>query len=346
MRTAERDSEGAQARPHARVVYIAGRMHCGSTILDALLGACPDATSVGEPLTGLHRGPSERCACGATVVDCALWGPAMREYQERGGGGLLADAGWAWARSDVRRFPSLFVTRLHAAAAGRSARRAEWRRFAAITSGLATAVAGVTGASVIVDSSKEFTHGLMVLLSDTRNEVIHLIRDPVSTVGSYYWRQDRGSRLYFMKRTYRIRWLRFPALMVVAFSWNVGLLLGLLMQWRRPRQVLHVSYERLCRDPARELTRIGQFAHLDVAGVIQGVRDGQAFPAGHSLAGNAELDRAGGFVFQPNAEGRRRLPLHYRVGATLLALPGLLLRALLVRDREERAQPGQDEVGA
>lgn len=316
------------AASKGRVLYIAGRMHCGSTFLSVLLGSCPGTISLGEPVTGLKRGPDERCGCGQAIGDCEFWSAVRRLYEQGQSGDLFGDVAWLYGRSDARRFLSAYMANLE----GANASDSEWMRFSRLNGRLLQAAAEAARKTVVVDSNKEFTRALMTLRSDSTARLIHLVRDPVVTIGSYYWRQTQGSRLYFMKRDYELKWARFPALMLVAASWNLGILLGLLIQWKCRSQVLNVSYERFCSDPVGELRRIAQFADLDVTGVVSGILGEHAFPVGHNLAGNAELKSHGTFTFVPNASGRRKLPLHYRLGAWILTLPGQIIRRLLISD--------------
>src|SRR5690606_40703493 len=86
-----------------------------------------------------------------------------------------------------------------------------WPTYLARQRDILAAIGAVTGAAVGVDSGKEFTRALLTLFSDPDAKVIHLVRKPVSIVGSYYWRQARGSQFHFNKRSYDVGMLRFPA---------------------------------------------------------------------------------------------------------------------------------------
>ncbi len=66
--------------------YIAGSGRSGSTLLDAALGSHPNILSVGEIgrlpaslLDGAKLSMPDRCACGASLDACALWGPILTE---------------------------------------------------------------------------------------------------------------------------------------------------------------------------------------------------------------------------------------------------------------------------
>ncbi len=62
--------------PHAklRVAYVLACSHSGSTLLAMLLGAHPDACTIGElKLSSLGDIDCYRCSCGELIVQCAFW---------------------------------------------------------------------------------------------------------------------------------------------------------------------------------------------------------------------------------------------------------------------------------
>ncbi len=306
-----------------RSLYIAGRMHCGSTFISVLLGAGHDAFAAGELINGLKRGRREPCACQRALEECEVWSAVAAEYGRRTGRDLFDDARWLYEQGGIRQF------RRARAARGSGL---PWSTYLARQRDILAAIGAVTGAAVGVDSGKEFTRALLILFSDPDAKVIHLVRKPVSIVGSYYWRQARGSQFHFNKRSYDVGMLRFPALMLVAASWNVGVVAGYLLERAAPGRVLHVSYEAFCADPETELRRIGEFAGLDLGPAIEKVAAGAALPLGHSLAGNDEIKTDDGtFTFVPNVSGRRKLPWIYRAGASVLSAPGRVFRSLALR---------------
>jgi hypothetical protein len=55
-------------------LYVMGRGHSGSTILDILLGGAAAVESVGELVSGLEwYEAGTRCACGAPMRECPYW---------------------------------------------------------------------------------------------------------------------------------------------------------------------------------------------------------------------------------------------------------------------------------
>ncbi len=72
----------------AKIIYICGLGHSGSTILDMALGAHPRVAGMGEVYTLLDDQNRDRhyqstCSCGKKATDCPFWGPA-RSLLEQG----------------------------------------------------------------------------------------------------------------------------------------------------------------------------------------------------------------------------------------------------------------------
>src|ERR1041384_2871141 len=57
-----------------RLAYILSASHSGSTLLAMLLGAHPDACTVGElKLTSMGDVNQYRCSCGDRLMTCSFW---------------------------------------------------------------------------------------------------------------------------------------------------------------------------------------------------------------------------------------------------------------------------------
>ena len=61
--------------PPAKLLYIGGYGHCGSTLLEVLLTASPTVIGCGEVVVALHvLAPERKCSCGRAAHDCPVWG--------------------------------------------------------------------------------------------------------------------------------------------------------------------------------------------------------------------------------------------------------------------------------
>lgn len=232
---------GGDAEP-LRVVYIAGAQHCGSTMLDAVLGAAPGARSLGE-VGGFHRhSEGAVCDCGRPAASCS----PCRDVVTK-----LADTSGLERFGAVSRLP-LKERRAHWTVVG-GARRREYARLA---DAVFDAAAAATGASILIDSSKNAGRaGALVHESRHDIRVVHLVRDGRSYLASKRRRAAAEGRRVV------------PPLALG--TWLVkNLLLWSLLRRRVGRdRYLLCRYEDLIADPERELDRIGRFAGLDTAGL-------------------------------------------------------------------------------
>lgn len=304
-----------------RAIYIMSRGHSGSTFLDVMLGTAPGVESIGEVVSGLNRGHAEICSCTKTAGECEYWQQVAAIYKERTGGrDLFEDGSWLWRKSDVRNFPKVLF-------ANPDKPDTEWNDYKIRNAALFGAVADVSGADAVLDSNKEFSRGLMLLKTDPKAKVLHLHRSPMAIIGSHYYRRkEKGLPFKFLKREYTPEAMFYPAMMLTALAWTVAMGLGTLMKVMYPKRVLHVRYESLVGDPENEIKRIGEFLEIDTSEIIRKAVEREPFMIGHNLGGN-ELRHDGSFTFVPNVKGRRKLPAIYKIGASIFAAPGYLMRA-------------------
>ena len=152
------------------VIYVAGAARSGSTLLASLLGQLPAAVNVGELYFLWDRGLIEgwRCGCGDPVPDCVLWSKVVATV----GGGLDPEE---MTRIRDRHVKTRHVPRL--LRGGRSP--ADLVRFARTLEETMVAAAELSGADVIIDTSKSPAAALLLHLHTSLDvRVIHLVRDP------------------------------------------------------------------------------------------------------------------------------------------------------------------------
>ncbi len=260
-----------------RLAYILAASHSGSTLLAMLLGAQPGACTAGELKANLP-GTSYRCSCREPIGNCAFWREVSSAMAARGidgfeigrAGTSIYDVGSRYAR---RLLAPLHRGRtLEAIRDAGLALSADWRRTLAETSrrnrALVEVLAEVTGAEVVVDSSKVALRLKYLLRScDLDIRVIRVIRDgrAVSLTYTDEWTfadasepelrgGGTGERRPPPRRSIREgarEWRR-------SNEASDALLAGLpASKW------LAVRYEDLCADPAGALRRIARFLDLD-----------------------------------------------------------------------------------
>lgn len=224
------------------VLYIAGYGRSGTTLLDIALGQHPAIMGGGEIATlARHVWPNdEYCACGAPVRQCSLWSGIVARWSE-GEAPTLID--------DFRRAQERTETIL---ALGRLLERARSTPHASRTVKLFDAIAGESGRTVIVDSSK--LPGRAFALAATPGielAVVHVVRDPRGVAWSLkksFKRQvDVGVQ----------RELRPKPLLYTALRWMiVNLATERLCRRLGPGRSMRVRYEDFVADPEGTLRQI------------------------------------------------------------------------------------------
>lgn len=295
-------------------IYIMGRGHSGSTVLDALLGNGTDVVGVGELAVAMDR-EDGTCGCGVSLEECPFWSSVRDAFENK------TAVGWSRAARMTKRQAHVgrFLWTLRA-----SADDSAVERLRRVTEGVADAIARVAGGTTIVDSTKEVTRALFLARFLPQARIIHLIRSPLSTLASHLQRIRSGAGFPFLRRRWRARWLE-PFLMVLAaVNWVVGNALAGIVRRVAPSRVLRVRYEDLCERPDHELARIEDFAGRDLSPVRDAIRRDRTLPLGHKIAGN-RMRKADEFRFQPDPGKGRRLPWHYDFLTRAIAWPMMLV---------------------
>lgn len=262
------------------IAYIAGLQHCGSTLLDLLLNAHSQAVTVGE-LFELPDYAHQRkaktaetrygssCTCGAdSIWDCPFWSALNDEIQRRAGIGLK--------EVDIN--------------------SADPGVFAAHNELFFDSLAAVTGARLIIDSSKRLGR-LAALLHHSALPVvpIHLLRNPN---GQIYSLIKRGkSAVVEPASYYRRTTLRTLRLL-------------------RERDHICLRYETLVQEPEAALRRAMPLLGLE----YEPAQLDWAAAERHNLAGN-RMRRTARSDIVAREEWRDKLGLPRRALIDLLTLP-------------------------
>lgn len=239
----------ASAPPPARVLFLGGLGRSGSTVLELLLARAPQVVAVGEVRHLWARGlrDNELCACGEPFRQCRFW----RAVGEVGFGGwdrVNPEAAVACARAADRHRDLLPDPRPR--------RSRDSNTYTATLQRLFWAVREVSGASVIVDSSKDPPHGFVLSqVPGIDVRAVQLVRD--SRGVAYSWTkavprpEARGGDT--MTRMSPAR---------TALMWLDANVLVEALGRRAP--LLRVRYEDLVAHPDRELNRIRSLAGIPI----------------------------------------------------------------------------------
>lgn len=262
-----------------RVAYLLAASHSGSTLLGMLLGAQPGACTVGElKATSMGDPDQYRCSCKELIRECGFWSQVEAEMAAR----ECPEFEITRAGTSIFEVESDYVRRLLAplyrgspAEVLRDAALTlsrEWRSHHRETSrrneALIGAVLKVTGADVIVDSSKLALRLKYLLRNPSLAiKVIRVIRDgrAVSLTYTDEWSFADARDPELRGGGSGVR--RPPPRRSMAEAAN---------EWKRSNESadcllatlprsdwMEVRYEELCADPAAVLRQVAEFLELD-----------------------------------------------------------------------------------
>ena len=289
-----------------RVISIIGWGRSGSTLLDRMIGSVPGAFSTGElrylDERLLHGGT---CGCGAPVRECPVWSA------------VLARAESTTLDPDV----AIHLLNRFARARHTQALLRMDSDDAAATAGLSTlvdhldgryaAIETVSGAQLIVDSSKFPSHAaLLRLIPSVEPFFVQLVRDPRAV--AYSWSRPKESPDHLPRYSSvfsSAKWVQWN-LACEKIKDTVG----------RDRYVT-VRYEDLVADPRATLARLLAMAGHD-ADADKVVGDGEAaLGVAHTISGNPDRFVTGPVKIREDSRWHQSLPVTPWSIATTLTAP-------------------------
>lgn len=305
------------------LVYVAGSMRSGSTLLSEILAQMLDMVAVGE-LTDVWRalGRDEICSCGARSSRCPLWSAVLLKLQEAYGIGpedLPKIHAAERALASWRNLPRVIWG--YQTAPGKkyraSVRRAE---------DLLWAIAAASNNRTIVESTKH-VQGLLIRRSipEVRLGEVHLIRDPRAVVNADLRSLRSGVSPAeappgrdLIRST--LHWVATNMTLGIISHQSRGIMVEYEALTRYPSENQRWLIEQL--SPTKPQPAIGQ------AGGVSGV---------HMLVGNPGRHRTQPLSVRVDERWRRELGIRERAVVTALALPSwMLLRRLPTSRRWSR----------
>lgn len=297
-------------------IYIAGRGHSGTTILDGVLGNSKHIESVGELVSGLSRFKKEKCSCGKLTLNCDYWQEVLENYKS------LTKASNSQARfyefciqateqAHIKQFLSTLFSK---------------NKFSELTEEndrIRKAIAQVTEKAFVLDSSKEPTRALL-LSKSSGNLIIHLVKNPVDVVASTYFRIEKGNKVKFLRRNFHPKGLsKFLFLTVVSLSWSVGNLFTEVTKLVSKKKVLTIRYEDFTQHTDEVLEKIGKELNVDFSELSEKIKRDEPLSIGHNVGGNHfRFNKS--FRLDRNRKGRK-MPKGYSFWVRFLNWPMMLV---------------------
>jgi hypothetical protein len=275
-------------------VYVGSWGRSGSTLLDLILGQVSGFQSIGEVRYLWERGLAgrQRCGCGMSVPDCPFWAAVLEETWQHGSPRPGRDGCPVAPVDGLGRLPGSW----HRAA---PALERDVQAFREVLCRLYRAVRLVSGASLLVDSSKYASYGLLLAgVPEFDLRVLHLVRD--SRAVAYSWLREKlmpeistEVSLMPIKRPWRS-----------AVFWDLeNLGLHLLRRLARGYQVLR--YDDLTARPCAVLS--AALERVGIAADLEFLRGGRLdLGVNHTVAGTPIRFLRGEVPIQPDAEWRTR----------------------------------------
>jgi hypothetical protein len=312
------------------VLFVGGLGRSGSTVLELILAQSPDVCAVGEVVHLWERAlrGDERCGCGERFTACDFW---RRVGEHAFGGWSTVDSEEVLAlkaRVDRTRYvPRLARGRLPAE------ELATVRRYADLYTRVYRAAAAVTGASVVVDSSKHASLAFALRWAEDLDlRVLHMVRD--SRAVAYSWAKQVRRPEVVGEEAY------MPTFspMVVSALWTAQNVAFHLLATREP--VIRLRYEDFTADPRGTVRRVRRFAGLPDTDEALRVLDDPpvATRSAHSIAGNPLRFSDGPIRVRRDEAWRAALPRKSRVLVGAATLP-LRLRYGYLGLRTKRENP-------
>jgi hypothetical protein len=331
-----------------KVVFIAGTPRSGSTLLGNALGEMTGCFHGGELsfIFGQFDGGNRICGCGHTIDECAAgahgsgelrpWCPRIcgcgkilqkcdlwQAIQREAFGAEFPDRGMSelgrFTSTDMKYRPKSLLS-MRSKSQRPQADGPSATRYAEALGDLYRAVAKITGAQTIVDSSKLAMHvDLGANFSGLDAHVIHLVRDPRAL--AHNW--DRRNNVEGISKPYRVavHWLA-SNLVVQALDGRGGV-----------TGFTRLRYEDFVRAPRTTLERLGQEIGVDGSSLPFLDATTLHMEVNHGVAGSGSRFKVGDVKLVPDEEWRRQMSKRDLMLATVLTAP-LLRRygySLLVR---------------
>ncbi len=317
--------EGASGSPSSsspvRVVFIGGLGRSGSTLLDLMLGQLPGFCAVGELSYLWIRSDDDLCGCGERFVDCPFW---VAVGEEAFGGWDQVDREKVAA---LRAFADRHRNIPQMIGPARAGFRRAARSYGAVTQRLYEGVRRVSGAEVIVDSTKNAsTAFLLRKIEGVDLRVVHLVRDSRGVAYSWTKRIEKpgvaGGGAYMDRydpTRMAARWLAYNGLF------------HLLPSLRCPS--IRMRYEDLIREPSGQIERIVRLSGSPSKPPFPFLHGHQVdLRSSHTIAGNPIRFGHDTMVLRLDEAWRTELPMRSRMIVSSVTLPLLAAYGYLRRD--------------
>jgi hypothetical protein len=260
-------AEKSKSSETADLAYILSANFSGSTLLAMLLGVQPEATTVGEMRAPHVDVEDYQCSCGQHIKKCAFWSDVSRLMAKRGvpdfdigrAGLSIHDVENPYVHrllNPLPRGPLLEAVRTVGLSISPSWPRHR-RQIQQRNAAFAAVLRELTGAKIVIDSSKIALHLKYLLQSDAlKIKIVRLVRDgravTVSAIGHGLKRDSRPETVAAAAKSWRDNNEASERILAETPA----------SQW------MFVKYEELCKAPEETLRGICKFLGMDSQNIV------------------------------------------------------------------------------
>jgi len=294
-----------------KILFIGGFGRSGSTLLDVVLGQYDRIFNIGELRHIWQRGlvNNELCGCGKGLLECDLWNrilhdafPDIKERKEK----ILSLA----ESVDKPKYLGKLILRYD------KDFNAKRKEYVEVLRKVYSSIFKITGAEVVVDSSKTPSHGY--LLADLKDQFdvrfLHLVRNPKAV--AYSWKKKKLRPEIQGKREFMPRY----GVLKSAVWWNGANLFSEILKLYIPKNML-LRYEDFTDNPRGKVNQILDFLdYKPKEDVFSG--DFSLFvEKTHTVAGNPSRFKTGEIKISTDEEWKKNLKWNEKLLVDLLTFP-------------------------
>lgn len=258
-----------------RIIYITGRGHSGSTILDLVLGNKENSISFGEFVSGVSRYRDQFCSCGMKILECPFWSKIIFEM-EKDNFSFDRFSYLVYKYSNILNCYNLYIDKQL---------KEEFRIYHEVFFNI---ISNHFNSDLLIDSSKEPSRSLFYYYLFSNSYIIHLVRNPFYVVASTFKRIEKGESVNFLR--IKLRPNKFNMIFIISLfslNWFVGnLIIEFFKIFMAKNRFYVFSYDRFIMDPSQELKKLDDKFQLELGSLISDVSKRKYLNIHHNLGGN------------------------------------------------------------
>ena len=251
------------------------------------------------------------CGCGLPLGSCEVWSQVLGLLEEKGFDSQRARDVMGWQERSVRVRHTMGLVRTKSPRPGSAL-----DSYSRVLGEVYSAIAQVTGARVIVDSSKRPSDGAVLRLTPgVAPNLIHLVRDPRAV--AYSWRR----RKVHLDRSTPVE-MRQHNPVDSTSTWTLwNLAIEAVKRRQVPSTTMLLRYEDFIRHPRASIEAVVNMTGEETSNLPFEDDATVRLSGNHTISGNPSRFSTGRVALRADDEWIENQPLMDRAIATMLALP-------------------------